>query len=1151
MRSLPGLHAIVAAACFLAWGELSALALDDDGDGMSDIWEAAQGKALSRSADEDGDGVNNEDEAAAGTSASDRTNFFAVSEMFFVNPETVRLRWPTADGKRYQLFVSHDLGLWNAVGAEVAGNGTTAEVMLPLASTFVTGEIPLVRWTGTNASLAAIKNFAATNRPPNETRILQFVETPQTSPSESYFGQWIRGWLVPPATGNYTFWIAGDDHTELWLSTSRNPANKQLIASGTSYTGYREWTKFAVQQSVPKALVSGSAYYFEAFHREGTGGDHLSVAWTGPTLNAVREVLSGKFVSMSGTSLVQGAEGRGLYFRVEVRDADTDGDGLSDYEERLLGTDRTNAQTIPRTADLATARSMVGAKNTLTAGASAARAYEAGWQSGRFTLFRSGNITPLRVRYTMSGTAQSGVDYAALSGTAVFGVAQKSVEIDVVPFPDALVESAENVTLQVEALPEYEVGNPSRATVLIDDAPDVLYVATLRPDTATRSGGYGTAALRVAGNKVFATYGLSFGNLTAGQTGAELFISTTGQGGQAVWSHANGQIPLLRWEFNAAGGYTREQIVAALENGTLFMRVKSSAHPGGEISGRFVREQGWQEMPVPPAPPVLSGTTLTTGQAARFLMQATYGPTSAEITRLQSMGINAWLTEQFGLAATKHLPYVQARRSELLARSNNEDDGWQGPRQEAWWQHSLQGQDQLRQRMAFALSQIFVASDVGVLEGSHAGLTNYYDMLLEGAFGNFRDLLKKVTLSPIMGQYLSMVRNQKPDITTGAEPDENYAREVMQLFSIGLSMLHPDGSLKLGHEGMPVPTYTQNDIVGLAHIFTGWGSGYDPLAPPSNLNNFFRWSAIDEMRQLMMFPNYHDTGAKQIVGGITVPAGQTGELDLENAMDALFNHPNVGPFIGRQLIQRFVSSNPSPGYIYRVAQVFNNNGEGVRGDMKAVLRAVLTDFEARSEEFYNDRGFGKQREPLLRMSHLLRAMKLSAPLPPDTRLFIDLQYGLTQQAALKSPSVFNFFQPGYIQPGPIAAAGLFAPEFQITSETTVINQINNQHAAIFWGIWTREKNAQGANAYAYLNFDDEVAVLNRAVFTATENRQAMLDLLNVKLLNGRMSAALRQEIMDVYAALPAWYDTTGTRQRERAQLAVFLIFASPGYVIQK
>jgi uncharacterized protein (DUF1800 family) len=652
--------------------------------------------------------------------------------------------------------------------------------------------------------------------------------------------------------------------------------------------------------------------------------------------------------------------------------------------------------------------------------------------------------------------------------------------------------------------------------------------------------------LNVAGNKAFADFTLSFGHLTSEPTGVDIVVVQPNGSKTPVLTLPLAQVPFLRWTFDAAGGLTREQIIEALEQGRLGMRISTTRFPDGELNALFIRNWGWKDMQKPPQPGVALKRARSNGEAARFLNQATFGATAADIKQVRQLGYAAWLDAQFNKPPTKHLPYVQKRRAEFLARSEGDDDGFQRPRQEAWWQAALASPDQVRQRMAFALSEIMVISDVGVLESEHEGVTNYYDLLVKHAFGNFRDLLEDVTLSPMMGQYLSMARNQKPNPNTGSEPDENYAREIMQLLTIGLNMLNTDGSLALDANGLPVATYTQNDIVGLAHVFTGWGSWFNPATPPENRTNFYRYEPIEPLRPMIFYPEFHDTKSKKIVGGVTVPANLDGPADLRVALDTLFNHPSVGPFIARQLIQRFVTSNPSRGYIYRVASKFNNNGHGKRGDLKATIRAVLLDPEARNPVFPNHVSHGKLREPLLRISALLRAFRPAPPLAPDKRYFIDLSGTMGYQSPVKSPTVFNFFQPGYLPPGPLATSGLFGPEFQITQETTVIDQSNHVHSIIQNGIGTGEQNANNEGVSVRLDLAPYVTLLDRSENSADVNQGEVIDSLNVLLLGGQMSAGLNQSIRDALATL-----SDSVESLDRVRIIIYIIATAPEFAVQK
>ena len=335
-----------------------------------------------------------------------------------------------------------------------------------------------------------------------------------------------------------------------------------------------------------------------------------------------------------------------------------------------------------------------------------------------------------------------------------------------------------------------------------------------------------------------------------------------------------------------------------------------------------------------------NGAPPTAVEASRFLSQSTFGPTETDISRVRAAGYSQWIDQQMVMAAPSHLADIQARLAQLRETdptpSLNPPDFYA-----SYWRQAITGEDQLRQRMKLALSEIFVISlseaGVGV-----EGAASYYDVLGANAFGNFRTLLEQVTLHPMMGVYLTWLGNQKEDPATGRQPDENFAREVMQLMTIGLHQLNPDGTVKTDISGRPLPTYTSDDISGLAKVFTGYGY-YSPR--PTILTFTGRNLPNDaKTRAMMPYPQYHSTSGKAFLG-VVIPASATPDPagDLKIALDTLFNHPNVGPFIGKQLIQRLVTSNPSAAYVARVAAVFDNNGRGVRGDMSAVVRSILLD----------------------------------------------------------------------------------------------------------------------------------------------------------------------------------------------------------------
>ena len=340
--------------------------------------------------------------------------------------------------------------------------------------------------------------------------------------------------------------------------------------------------------------------------------------------------------------------------------------------------------------------------------------------------------------------------------------------------------------------------------------------------------------------------------------------------------------------------------------------------------------------------------------AFRLLEQATFGPKLDDIGEAGRVGPETWINQQMQKPAT----YLSAGIQQGDRNRWNEFVN-------AWWRNSVQAEDQLRQRVAFALSQIFVVSSLDGLGDEQEGLANYYDVLLKYSFGNYRDLLEEITLNPIMGEYLSMKGNRRPDPEQNIQPDENYARELLQLFSIGLVQLNDDGTPKLDESGQTIPTYDQTNIEGFAHLFTGWHF--------ANADDF-RWpSDTDYVSPMKPWPEYHDSGEKKLLNGFVTAANQTPEQDLKQGLDNVFYHPNVGPFISKQLIQRLVTSNPSPDYVRDVAAVFNNNAAGERGSLASTVKAILMHREARLGHLDNPDTYGKIKEPLLRVTQLWRA----------------------------------------------------------------------------------------------------------------------------------------------------------------------------------
>ncbi len=1136
--------------------------IDDNSNGLSDVWEAAHTAGLEANDDPDGDRFTNQEEAVSGTDPQNPEDFPRVRELTRTPANGFSQVWQTVAGVRYQPMVSSDLATWKPVGPALIGTGELIRHELPASAIISAGGIRCTRWTFNQSGLTVVKNYAASLSPPTPLidDTLSRLEIPHSNPDVNQYCQWLRGWIIAPQTGDYTFWIASDDESEFWLSTNDQSSGKVLRCSVSGWTNVNEWTKYPTQQSAVVRLNAGQAYYFDIFHEEGWGGDHVALAWTLPNMEATqREIISGNVLSNSPDTLGSlSANGAKLFFRLDINSTDSDSDGLSDYEEHLLGLDALNPTTIPRVADATSGRRSLSSASVVTLGVSAPRAYEQGSRPARFIAFRSGGIRPLDVSYTVSGTAVAGSDFQPLSGIVHFPAGVRAVPISLIPLDDGFLEAQETVTLTLESGSGYEIASPSTASVQIDDAADVLYVAQLRSAPGLQSSGKGFASVRNAGNSLSSRVALSFGGLVSAQTTAEIFHSTNqGLGGTTVFSFPLGQVPAMDWNISASGGMSREQILQALAAGQLWVRVASAANATVEILGQLLATPAWQTMPPVESVPVSPTHANSIAEAARFLTQATFGPTEASLSSLTGNAYANWVDTQIATPPTHHRPAVNARAAQWLARGDA-NAGWQGPRNETWWQLSLTAPDQLRQRMAFALSQIFVISQFGALDSYHEGVTIYYDMLLDQSFGNYRELLEDITLSPMMGTYLSMIRNRKPDPVTGHEPDENYAREIMQLFSVGLTMTHLDGSLKLDAEGMPIPTYTQEETVGLAHIFTGWGPHYSDLDPPrwspdivASRNDWFRYG-FDDQREMSFYPDFHDTKQRIILGGHVIPASTDGRARLSQALDAIFLHPNTAPFIAKHLIQKFVTSNPSPGYVARVASAFEENGSGTRGDLGATIKAVLLDYEARAIAPRQSYSFGKPSEPLLRIARSLRVLPGNLPKPADPNYYINLQWMLTEQAPLLSPSVFNFYQPGYANPGPIARAGLLSPEFQIFAETNALRQANFQFDVLSWGIWTSENIPSTEENYRFtINYAPLIAILDTPNLTPAQAQAHLIDHLDERLLFGQMSPALRSQITASFSNLPTWFGFTAESQAQRVQVALYLILNSPEYFVLK
>ena len=456
----------------------------------------------------------------------------------------------------------------------------------------------------------------------------------------------------------------------------------------------------------------------------------------------------------------------------------------------------------------------------------------------------------------------------------------------------------------------------------------------------------------------------------------------------------------LPTKFISSSELTATGTATSSQTGTVEVTV-INPDPGSTTSNQFALQVG------------TPANALSATAAARLLEQSTWGVSPQSLSHVQALGMQAFLNEQFAMAPSTY-----------PAPGTNDDMSFV---QKRFFTNALTGQDQLRQRVAWGLSQIMVASAVKI--NNPNAFVLWQNMFQNDAFGNFSTLLTDVTLSPVMGRYLDMVNNDKPDPTTGQTPNENYAREVMQLFSIGLEQLNQDGTQQLDGSGNTIPTYTQDTIEGFAHTFTGWTYPTKPGATARFRNPEYYGGPM------IPFDSHHDTGAKLLLNGVTLPAGGSTQADLTAALQNIFNHPNVGPFISKQLIERLVTSNPSPEYVGRVAAVFADNGSGVRGDLKAVVSAILLDTEARrgDDPAQAQPSDGHLKEPVLFITNLLRAMNGVS----DGNGLSDRASDM-KQPPFFSPTVFNFYHPDHV----IQGSTLFGPEFEILNTSTAISRIN-------------------------------------------------------------------------------------------------------------
>jgi uncharacterized protein (DUF1800 family) len=510
--------------------------------------------------------------------------------------------------------------------------------------------------------------------------------------------------------------------------------------------------------------------------------------------------------------------------------------------------------------------------------------------------------------------------------------------------------------------------------------------------------------------------------------------------------------------------------------------------------------------------------------AARFLKQAAFGGNLQEIEALENY--EQYLQQQFALPITYLYPKVDPEltgRANWLATSDNAN--WiNGDLTNLWWHTIVNSDDQLRQRIAHVLSEVFVVGKVKQIAKQDFIRIAYYDLLVKNAFGNYRDILTDITMSPVMASYLTMINSRKADPIRGNHPDENYAREVMQLFTVGLVKLNMNGTPALDNKGLAAPTYSQADIEGLANVFTGFTfskeerfRNYDVINPEAYERRF--GTPAEHLigayaAPMICIESLHETSEKIIINGTVIPAGQSCMADIKMALDTLFNHDTLPPFFAKQMIQKLVTSNPSEDYILRVANKFVDNGTGVRGDLKAVIRAVLLDNEARSP-IGTETNFGKFKEPIIRASTFARIFNISANVEyPKVNAF-----PTGGQLFLGAPSVFNYFRPDFTVGEDLMKQNLVTPELEI-ADASNITTINNGYRWLIFNANFSKSSQPTANSLQnryYINLSHELSI-------AKNSSAELVDHLNRLLLVGTMTQQHKEllinymESMEIYAS---------------------------------
>lgn len=804
------------------------------------------------------------------------------------------------------------------------------------------------------------------------------------------------------------------------------------------------------------------------------------------------------------------------------------------------------------------------------------QAYEANNQAAEITVTRTGNNAPLSVDFSTEGNSDtklgsaSNADYELIygDGSAVgskieFAQNQNARTIQIKPLTDDQREVPETLKFTITAGTGYSLGDVDSAEIIISEARNEeankqLFLGTFKAQDGANTNASGLLSFILQGDNDKGILTYTYANLGTQRTDQHIHLWPSGTIIHDIKDEdleSNGNVSGYEWDMEPGGIFTtKQQMLDALFNGEFYINIHSAAFPGGEIYAHLIYDASTE----PPQQPELTLDEVDY-DIVRFLTQATFGATPEDYAELRALidedGSNRlqvyelWIEDQFSRPITSMLDLDNHIYAQFPSYNHAILQS------QSFWPMTVYAKDQLRQRMAFALSEILVISrQDGQINNKPRGIGSYWDSLSKHAFGSYRELLGEVTLHPMMGLYLSHLRNGKANEAAGTFPDENFAREVMQLFTFGLVHRNKDGSIILGENNLPVATYDNQTIQNMARVFTGLGLSYRADSEGNNPteNTTFNRSNCGPANSLhycwtqpmKFFPSRHDFDEKELFsdGGQTliIPASSAGVdealSELNTVLDALVSHNSTAPFLARRLIQRFVTSNPSSFYIERVANAF-----GTSGDMRAVVKAILLDPEARSPAVANSNTFGKFKEPLLQFTAVMRLFKANSKIAlgagdeqagiigtnyPNANHFeadatIIKLVNATQvlgQHALSAPSVFNFFSPDFAPTGELASQGLVAPELSLVTESQIYSVFNAYHQLLANGVVTRPEPFSRDEARVLLDSSGLNSVWENHSGNSLEKATAVVDYIDFYLNSGKLkqtdNQGTRQELIN-------------------------------------